>query len=348
MIFFDTTKSGAATHRSGLTRVNARLRHELGNAAVETVWDSSTRRLKSADSRSPGKDDWFLTTELFSDDERSGLRAFMAARPCRLAAIFHDAIPLKHPHITWPQSVARHPAYMKLLAEFDRVWAVSHASKAELLTFWTWQGIVNPPPVEVLTLGADFNAAPRIRIRDTNNSTRAKLLCLGIVEPRKNQGFLLDVCEALWIEGMEFELHLVGRVNPHFGKPIVQRIQSLRRTRGSSLYFHEAASDAIVADLYHTARATVFPTRAEGCGLPLLESLWMGVPCVCSDLPVLRENADGGGCLPLALNDSAAWKTGLRRVLTDTVLVGELTAQATTRALPTWKDASQTLASALV
>jgi glycosyltransferase involved in cell wall biosynthesis len=147
---------------------------------------------------------------------------------------------------------------------------------------------------------------------------------------------------------MEFELHLVGRVNPHFGKPIVRRIQALRRTRGGSLYFHEAASDDVVAELYQTVRASVFPTRAEGCGLPLLESLWMGVPCVCSDLPVLRENAGGGGCLPLALDNSAAWKTGLRRVLTDTIRLGELTAQATTRALPNWKDAAQTLASALV
>jgi glycosyltransferase involved in cell wall biosynthesis len=82
------------------------------------------------------------------------------------------------------------------------------------------------------------------------------------------------------------------------------------------LRYHAAASDEAMAALYATARATVFPTIAEGCGLPLLESLWQGVPCVCSDLPVLRENSAGGGCLPVALNDRSKWKATLRRVLT--------------------------------
>src|SRR6185503_18499856 len=94
--------------------------------------------------------------------ERPGLAAFLDARACRTAAIFHDAIPLRHPHITWPQSVARHPGYMKLLARFDRIWAVSQASANELTGFWHWQGIERPPPVEVLPLGADFDGRPRV------------------------------------------------------------------------------------------------------------------------------------------------------------------------------------------
>ena len=103
----------------------------------------------------------------------------------------------------------------------------------------------------------------------------------------------------------------------------------------------------MVAELYATTRASVFATIAEGCGLPLLESLWMGVPCVCSDLPVLRENADGGGCLSVAPNDRAAWTTGLRRILTDDALYGRLAHEAISRELPTWKAAAQTIGAAL-
>jgi hypothetical protein len=72
----------------------------------------------------------------------------------------------------------------------------------------------------------------------------------------------------------------------------------------------------------------------------------MGVPCVCSDLPVLRENADGGGCLAVALNDRMAWKDALRRVLTDDGLHRRLVAEATTRPLPTWSEAARALAAA--
>jgi glycosyltransferase involved in cell wall biosynthesis len=87
----------------------------------------------------------------------------------------------------------------------------------------------------------------------------------------------------------------------------------------------------------------VFPTIAEGCGLPLLESLWMGVPCVCSDLPVLRENAEDGGCLAVAANDHAAWKSALRAIVSDSALHARLTGEAISRPLPTWTDAARAL-----
>lgn len=345
MIFFDVTKAGGAKHRSGLTRVSARLLEGLGAAATPTTWDAGAQRFRTPAPGPPTSGDWFLTAELFSEDERPGLPAFLQGWCGSRAAIFHDAIPLKHPHITWPHSVARHPGYMKLLAGFDRVWAVSSASREELIGFWRWQGIAHPPPVEVLALGADFGG-PRRRAA-APAATVPRLLCLGIIEPRKNQQFLLEVCAALWDEGLDFELHLIGRVNPHFGRPIIAKIEEVRRTHRGSLHFHEAADDAAVARLFATAHASVFPTRAEGCGLPLLESLWLGVPCVCSDLPVLRENADAGGCLPVALQDHAAWKDALRRILSDSTLHGRLRAEAATRPLPTWADAAAVLAQAL-
>lgn len=351
MIYFDVTKTGSGGHRSGLMRVSSRLREQLGAAATEVIWHRGELKLASDKTAlTPTPADWFLTSELFSEDERPGFAAFLAARPCRLAAIYHDAIPLKHPHITWPQSVSRHPAYLKALSLFDRVWAVSQASREELTSFWVWLCTERNPPVDVIQLGADFNAAPRVTATPTADAAvagRPQLLCLGIVEPRKNQSLLLETCDELWRERLDFELHVVGRVNPHFGPPIVARLKMLQREHGAKLQFHEGASDERVAERYAAARATVFPTLAEGCGLPLLESLWRGVPCVCSDLPVLRENAAGGGCLPVAGNEFANWKTALRRILTDDALQAQLRAEATTRPLPTWANAAAMLLQSL-
>lgn len=346
MIFFDVTKTGTASHRSGLTRVSSRLLASLGPAATRIAWDDGAQHFAPLLPTPLAAGDWFLTAELFSEEERPGFTAFLQRCGRGRAAIFHDAIPLKHPHVTWPQSVARHPGYLKLLASFDRIWAVSHASRAELLGFWRWQGIAAPPPVEVLNLGADFCPGDRCRAPAASGAV-PRLVCIGILEPRKNQSFLLEVCEELWRDGLDFELHLVGRVNPHFGRPIVARLAALRRAHPAHLHFHEGADDATVADLLASARATVFPTRAEGCGLPLLESLWRGVPCVCSDLPVLRENSDGGGCLPVPVDDLAAWQEALRRILTDDEFHRLLCTEAATRPLPTWTDAAAALGTAL-
>ncbi len=336
MIWFDHTKSGQAGHRSGLTRVSSRLRAELGGAAEAVRWGHWDR------ATAPG--DWFLTAELFCEEERPGFWEFLRKPPCRLAAIFHDAIPLKRPDITWPQSVSRHPEYMKMLASFDRVFAVSEASRVELEGFWRWQGVRKKAAVEVIALGADGAGAPRRTV--PCEPARPSLLCVGIIEPRKNQAFLVDVCESLWAEGLDFDLHLVGRVNPHFGRPIealIRRVAEARR----GLRYHGAADDARVAELYAGATALVFPTVAEGCGLPLLESLWQGVPCVCSDLPVLRENADGGGCLPVAVTDTAAWRVALREIIRDRTLRAMLAGAACTRPLPTWSGATEYVRTAL-
>ncbi len=342
MIYFDVTKAGDSGHHSGLMRVSRRLRAELG-AVTPVVWaDGGWRGATGGAGIEPGANDWLLTAELFAETERPGLTAWAERRTCRWAAIFHDAIPLRWPQITWPQSVARHPGYLKLLAQCDRVWAVSAASREELTGYWQWLGLERTPTVDVLALGADFDGGPR---RPANPAPAPVLLCVGILEPRKNQDFLLDVVEALWREGRQFELHLVGRVNPHFGGPVAARVGRLRR-EFPGLHHHGAADDATLAGWFARARATVFPTKAEGCGLPLIESLWRGVPCVASDLPVLRENA-GGGCVLVTPEDREAWQAALAKILTDDAHRRELAEQAATRELPTWAGAAAALRAGL-
>lgn len=349
MIWFDTTRTGAAAHRSGLTRVSRRLREELGAAATPVRWDARLRGWRRADNRAPlapRPADWLLTAELFSEAERPGIRDFVAHPPCRLGAVFHDAIPLRWPQITWPHSVARHPEYLKLLAGFDQVCAVSEASRRDLVGFWRWQGTVPRATVTTLALGADFDGAARATGDGPAAAGPPVLVCVGIVEPRKNQGFLLEVATAQWQAGREFELHFVGRVNPHFGPPLARRLRAAAR-REPRLHWHGAASDRALAALYRRATAVVFPTLAEGCGLPLLEALWRGVPCVASDLPALRENAAGGGCLLARVNDPAEWGARLAALLGAPDLAARLRAEASSRPLPRWADTAATLRAVL-
>ena len=342
MIFLDHSRTRQADHRSGLTRVTSRLLAELGSAVqpVAVFQPGTGGPAAAAAGFRPVGTDWLVTAELFSEAECPGLWDLIRGRRCRLSAIFHDAIPLKLPHVTWPQSVGRHPEYMKMLAEFDRVFAVSEASRRDLVEFWRWQGVEPRAQVETIALGADFAGLPRIVT--AGETGQASLLSIGILEPRKNQMFLLDVCESLWRDRLVFDLHLVGRVNPHFGKPVLAKIKTLRKKWGG-LHYHEAASDDEMVALYRDTRASVFPTLAEGCGLPLLESLWLGIPCVCSDLPVLRENADAGGCVAVAPNDFEGWRNALRRVLTEAAHHRELVKAAVARPLPSWADTAKSL-----
>jgi glycosyltransferase involved in cell wall biosynthesis len=229
---------------------------------------------------------------------------------------------------------------MKMLAAFDCVWAISRASRSDLVGFWRWQGGAVRAAVETIMLGADFDRQPRKE--PPSDPPAPQLLCVGILEPRKNQLFLLDVCESLWAEGVGFDLHVIGRVNPHFGRPVIARLQAMRKTQPRAHYY-EGAADGLLDRLYTAARVTAFPTLAEGCGLPVMESLWKGRPCVCSDLPVLREIADAGGCMVVAPNDREAWAGALRTVLTDDAEWRRLAAEAGARPLPAWADTARVL-----
>jgi glycosyltransferase involved in cell wall biosynthesis len=72
--------------------------------------------------------------------------------------------------------------------------------------------------------------------------------------------------------------------------------------------------ESAVPDLYRGAAMVVLPSRAEGFGLPVIEAMACGVPVICSDLPVLREIADGVAifCDP---NDPAAFAAAMASML---------------------------------
>ena len=94
-------------------------------------------------------------------------------------------------------------------------------------------------------------------------------------------------------------------------------------------------SDAAVASLLAGSRALLFPSFAEGYGLPLAEALALGVPALCSDLPALREV---GGAVPDYLDplDGAAW----RRAVLDYADPASAARAAQLRRLAHWRAPS--------
>lgn len=350
MIYFDVTNSVRSSHHSGLQRVSARvhagLAGKLNERLKDVVWSGEGWRLcEGGASVSPVVDDCLFTPEVFGPDERPGFARWLSGTDAHTVAVYYDAIPLKFPSITWPKSVARHPSYMKQLASFDRVLAISGASRAELLGFWKWAGMHPSAPVSVIPLGSDAHGVPRTTAIPLVDPARS-LLMVGIVEPRKGQSLMLDVCDKLWTSGLEFDLHMVGRINPHFGKPIVERAEALAR-RHAGMHFHGPLDDATVNQLRNSCRAAVFPTIAEGNGLPLIEALWRGIPCVCSRIPAIEENAAGGGCVLVDPDDREAWRAAIRSILTDDELLGKLRTEAVGRPLPTWEDTARAVLRAL-
>jgi glycosyltransferase involved in cell wall biosynthesis len=252
-------------------------------------------------------------------------------------AIFHDAIGLKLPELTPPSTVARLPGYLRELLAFDGVAAVSAESAASLRDYWHWLGIANPPPVQTMPHGVDD-----LPVVAASGPAGARVLCVGTIEGRKNHLALLDAAEALWRDGVRFELELIGMPRPETAAPAIARIEGLQRA-GRPLTHHGSVSDARLHAAYARCAFTVYPSLMEGFGLPVIESLRHGKPCVCSGEGALGESARGGGCVALTSSDAAGIARAMRRLLQDPAELSRLAAAAAARRFRPWSECASDL-----
>lgn len=309
--------------------------HWPWTARLRGRWRRTTGR--TAKFALPGGHGGFLTAELFSPQVAASLPGSFPR-----VAVFHDAIALRFPELAPPGTVARFPGYLQELLKFDGIAAVSEESRDSLLAYWHWLGAANPPPVKAIPLGVD----PPRAARPAPAAARPGLpvvLSVGTLEGRKNHLALLEACELLWARGEKFELRLVGSVQRQTGRAALARLRALQLA-GRPLRYDGPLADAAVDAAYADCAFTVYPSLAEGFGLPVIESLARGRPCICSAHGALGELSHGGGCLALGDLEPASLATAIARLLDSPAELTALAAAASTRTFRTWRAYADELA----
>jgi glycosyltransferase involved in cell wall biosynthesis len=278
--------------------------------------------------------DCLIEPEIFSP---AVARAFPAILP-RISglriALFHDAAALQMPELSPPRTVARYPAYLQELLLFDGIAAISDDSRATLVDYWRWLGVANPPPVVGIPLGID-PPVPAPFGHTIAAGAAPVVLSVGSIEGRKNHLALLDACEMLWRRGLRFELQLIGLAHPQTGRPALDRLHALQ-TAGRPVHYEGPASEADLARAYRACTFTVYPSLMEGFGLPVLESLSYGKPCISSAHGALGESTRGGGCLALERVDAPALAEAVASLLSDSERIDVLTTAAQHRTFKSW------------
>lgn len=296
-----------------------------------------TRRWLSAGPALPDAQG-LICPEFFSAKVGSKLAEILPRATGPRIALFHDAIPLQFPEMTPPGTVARFPAYLRELLLFDGVAANSEASAACLREYWCWLGVANPPPVMAIPLAI----SPNHPVNDDRRPGPPRVLCVSTIEGRKNHLALLEACEMLWAEGVKFELQLVGMGRADTAGRALARMAELRRA-GRPLLHHDTADDEELHAAYAQAAFTVYPSLIEGFGLPVLESLQHGKPCICSNQGALGELIPGGGCVGLPSVDATHLADAIRRLLQNPAALAALAAQARARKFKMWPDYAREL-----
>lgn len=143
---------------------------------------------------------------------------------------------------------------------------------------------------------------------------RTLLLCLGGIEPRKGQLFLVDVYEAL-LRRMPEAPPLVF-AGPDRGDGARLRQALARPFLRGRVQWRDYVDDTEREQLYAQAMLFLMPSSFEGFGMPLVEAMARSVPAVASDIPPFREIAGDATAL-LPVNNVDAWAETVARLLGD-------------------------------
>lgn len=282
---------GRAGRRIGRAVVPRRIRRAVASAAARVRPDPhDAARFRHGDVLLLPDSSW--ETPLWEAVDRA--RGLGTA----LGVVQHDFIPFTHPHVVPERTVrAFHGWARDSLTRADFVLAVSRTVADQTRRFLRGLGrpFIADRCVTPFRNGADLHPAVgrggiRPHLRALCGDPRRRLfLTVGTIEPRKNQAVLLDAIDGLLAAVPEAVLLLVGSVGWR-GKPILGGFRA-HPAWNRAIFHCEDLDDFELRHAYRSSTALVFPSLAEGYGLPIVEALACGTRVVASDLAVHREHA---------------------------------------------------------
>jgi glycosyltransferase involved in cell wall biosynthesis len=159
-------------------------------------------------------------------------------------------------------------------------------------------------------LAAWLGSDPLPIVRTTTTIPTPTFVALGTIEARKNHRMLLDIWSRL-VDRLGDEapnLVIIGQRGWE-ADDVFELLDRPERFRGKVTELGRC-SDEEIAQHLSNARALLFPSLAEGYGLPLVEALAEATPVIASNLSVFHEI---GGNIPLFLQptDAAAWERAI-------------------------------------
>jgi len=216
-----------------------------------------------------------------SDLDARTLRGVRRGGAGRIAVMIHDVIPLDHPQYQRPGTPeAFRVKLQQVRARADLI--IYNSNDTRIRTEARMRDWGDPPAGVVAHLGVEL-AAPGTPPPGVDTE-RPYFVALGTIEPRKGHDLLLDIWDGMGAEAPGLAICGARGWN---NRAVFDRLDRL--PPDSPVRELPGLDDGQIAALLVGSRGLLFPSRAEGYGLPPIEAVALGVPVVSTDLPSVRE-----------------------------------------------------------
>ena len=265
------------------------------------------RALRRLGGRSCGSDGRLYLNIGHTGLDSEGFRAWLRKSGVRPIYFVHDLIPITHPQFCRAGEAEIHRERMRTVLKTGSGVICNSRTTLDALTQFADEEALPVPPAVAAWLGCTALSASA---PDLPAAERPTFVALGTIEGRKNHLLLLEIWSRLVARlGADApRLLIIGQRG--WQAEGVFEILDRDETLHGHVFELGNCSDQELARHLLTSRAALFPSNAEGFGLPLVEALSIGVPVIASDLPAFHEIGQG---VPLLISpaDAGAWEAAI-------------------------------------
>ncbi|PYY40836.1 MULTISPECIES: glycosyltransferase family 1 protein [unclassified Curtobacterium] len=209
----------------------------------------------------------------------------------QIVVTVHDTVPWSHPETLTPRGVHFHKAMVKrAFRHADAVVVPTHAVAEDLNRIHRFDDrirVIGGAPSSRLRVPVDAAVrAERLGLPDRY------VLAVGTLEPRKGLDHLI---RAMAHPEAPTDVPLVIAGPDGWGDVDVVETAERAGLSADRVKILGRIDDADLATVYDRATVFVFPSLAEGFGLPVVEAMSFGTPVIHSDDPAVREVASDAG-----------------------------------------------------
>jgi glycosyltransferase involved in cell wall biosynthesis len=162
-----------------------------------------------------------------------------------------------------------------------------------------------------------------------NGATTDAIVFVGMVSARKGVLDLVRAYAAASGATRRYRLVIAGPGHDDYVQQVHHEVQALGLTDHVTLTGR--LTDEALRGWFRRARVITLPSYLEGFGLPVLEAMAMGIPCVATDLAPMRE-VSGGAALHVRPGDVAALGGALDQACNDDTLRAAMIGEGLARA----------------